>query len=208
MEPTVLAGFAAVTVMLIMLPGPDWALVLATSTRSPGAVAPTVAGLAIGYAVITTVVVAGVAPLVAAAPAAMLVLTTFGALYLLYLGTSILRSSGAPDPGHSPAPPAPRHSLVRGIGVSALNPKSLLFFVAFLPQFAQPSAAWPLGVQLAALGGIWIAIATVLYTFLGYSAGHALSARPGRARLITRIAGVGMLLAGIVLLTEQLLHRL
>jgi len=78
-----------------------------------------------------------------------------------------------------------------------------LFFLAFLPQFARPSGPWPLTLQLAVLGGLWIVLTAVFYTFLGQSLRHTLSKRPRWARAITRLAGAAMLLAGIGLVAEQ-----
>ena len=70
MELTVLLGFVAVASALIMLPGPDWALVLASGLHARNTVIPAVTGLAVGYVFLTLLVTGGVASLVAANPAA------------------------------------------------------------------------------------------------------------------------------------------
>src|SRR5262249_17381419 len=160
---------------LIAVPGPDWAFVLAAGLRDR-AVLPAVGGLVVGYVLLTVLVAAGLGPLFASMPAALAALTVVGAGYLIYLGVVTLRSSGERDglpvaSVASVAPPGTRRRLVRrGIGVSALNPKALLFFVAFLPQFTRPGDAWPLPVQLAVLGGVWALIIAVFYTAVGYAA--------------------------------------
>lgn len=208
MPISVLIAFAAVAATLIVLPGPDWALVLAAGTRDQGRVPATVGGLAIGYLLITAVVATGVAPLVAATPVALVILTVVGAAYLLYLGIGILRRPAAHEPSaamQAPATGAGR-TLVEGIGVSALNPKSLLFFLAFLPQFARPAAAWPVAVQLLVLGGVWVVLGSTFYTLLGCTAERTIAQRPGLARTVTRIAGIAMIVAGLALLSDQLLH--
>jgi threonine/homoserine/homoserine lactone efflux protein len=144
---------------------------------------------------------------VAAAPLALVVLTVAGAGYLIYLGLGILRSP-RPVPGMADAPDVTAGRMVmQGVGVSTLNPKSLLFFLAFLPQFTRPSAAWPVGIQLIVLGGVWVTLAAAFYTVLGFTAEWTLARRPSLARAITRIAGAAMVLAGIALLAEQLIHR-
>jgi threonine/homoserine/homoserine lactone efflux protein len=97
--------------------------------------------------------------------------------------------------------------VVRGVGVSTLNPKSLLFFLAFLPQFTRPSAAWPVAIQLTVLGGAWVALAAAFYTVLGLTAQRGLARRPALARAVTRVAGAAMVLAGIALLAEQLIRQ-
>jgi len=94
----------------------------------------------------------------------------------------------------------------QGVGVSALNPKSLLFFLAFLPQFAHRSAPWPFGLQLAVLGAVWIVLAAGFYPVLGFTLQRTLTHHPGMARVLTRIAGIAMILAGVGLLGEQALH--
>jgi threonine/homoserine/homoserine lactone efflux protein len=207
MDLPALIAFLAVATTLIVLPGPDWALVIAAGTRTRGAVLPAVTGLAIGYALITGTIAAGVAPVVAAAPPALAALTVAGAGYLVYLGLGTLRRPG-PVSDTAGAPPATAGRMVlRGVGVSTLNPKALLFFLAFLPQFTRPSAAWPVGIQLIVLGGVWVVLGAAFYTVLGLTAQWTLARRPSLARAITRVAGAAMVLAGIALLAEQLIHR-
>ncbi|WP_037049131.1 LysE family translocator [Pseudonocardia halophobica] len=200
-----LLAFAGVAATLIMVPGPDWALVLGAGSRR-GFVAPSVAGLAVGYVLTTAVVVAGVAPLVAVQPAALLLLTLVGAVYLLYVGVGMLRrpTTDAPPGTLAPRSVSLGRAVRQGAGVSALNPKSLLFFLAFLPQFADPGGPWPFAVQLAVLGGTWILLASMFYAFLGYTAQRSLHRRPTPARILTRISGAAMILAALVLPLEQL----
>jgi threonine/homoserine/homoserine lactone efflux protein len=172
-------------------------------------VAPAVAGLALGYALVTTAVVAGVAPLVAAAPMALLMLSVVGAAYLLYVGVGALRQPPAalPGVGHEPVVVSTSRAVRQGVGVSALNPKALLFFLAFLPQFARPAAPWPFAVQLAVLGGVWILLASVFYAFLGFTVQRTLGRRPMLARSLTRVSGAAMVLAGVGLLAEQVVRH-
>jgi threonine/homoserine/homoserine lactone efflux protein len=94
----------------------------------------------------------------------------------------------------------------RGLGVSALNPKSLLFFVAFLPQFARTSAPWPMTVQLGTLGAIWALLAGCFYAALGLGTQRVLALRPEVSRLVARIAGGAMVVAGGLLLADQVVR--
>src|SRR5262245_55011571 len=91
MQASAVVGFALVAFTLIMVPGPDWAYILAAGVRDR-VVVPAVAGLLLGYAAVTVVVSAGVGSLVAGSSTALLVLTAVGALYLVHLGTKALRS--------------------------------------------------------------------------------------------------------------------
>jgi threonine/homoserine/homoserine lactone efflux protein len=205
MELSAVLGFAAVAFALIAVPGPDWAYVLAAGARDHVAT-PVVGGILIGYALITAVVVAGVAPLVAAVPMALVALTICGAGYLTYLGVRTLRSTGHLDVGSAAAPASsPLRYLARGIGVSAFNPKGLLIFLAVL-QFTRTAAGWPLPVQLATLGGVFIAICALLHLPLGHTAHRVLGARPAAANATTKVAGASMILVGLVLLAERVLQ--
>lgn len=199
-------GFAVIAFTLIAVPGPDWAYVLAVGGRDH-VVVPAVSGILAGYALITMVVVAGVGPLVAAIPAALTALTVVGAGYLVHLGVHTLRASAEVTQGD--AARTPRRSslqyLARGIGVSALNPKGLLIFLSILPQFATPRAIWPIPLQLAALGAVFIGICAVVYFAIGHTADRVLGSRPTIAWTLSRIAGTAMIVVGIALLAERLL---
>jgi threonine/homoserine/homoserine lactone efflux protein len=200
-------GFAVIAAMLIVVPGPDWAYVLAAGARDH-VVVPAVAGVLLGYVCITAVVVVGVGPLIAAVPLALVALTVGGACYLILLGVRTLRSSGdgkqAPTGGAAPS--SSSRYLLRGVGVSALNPKGLLIFLAVLPQFTQPAARWPVPLQLAALGGVFVLCCAAFYLPLGYASDRILGARPRVARTTTTIAGVAMVLVGLGLLAERLVQ--
>lgn len=203
-----LVAFVAVAATLVVVPGPDWALIMAVGSRA-GSVVNAVAGLAVGYGLITAVVTLGVARVVTAVPTALVVLTVTGGVYLIWLAVGILRTPAAADFADTvDAAPAIRSAVLRGIGVSALNPKSLLFFVAFLPQFARSSAPWPYAAQLAVLGGVWILIASGFYILLGLGLQRVLAHRPGLSQGVTLMAGVAMLVVGIALVGEKALSVL
>jgi threonine/homoserine/homoserine lactone efflux protein len=91
------------------------------------------------------------------------------------------------------------------VGVSGLNPKGLLIFVALLPQFANPHGTLPLAVQLAVLGLVFMVTVGVFYLILGSLTRTVLIARPAVARTVSRISGVGMFLIGAFLLIDRLL---
>ncbi len=95
MELSATLAFVAIAFTLIAIPGPDWAYVLAAGARDH-VVVPPVAGILLGYAVVSAVV-GGFAALVNAFPAALLVTTVAGASYLTYLGVKVL-----PSPAHVP----------------------------------------------------------------------------------------------------------
>ncbi|MFI2713051.1 LysE family translocator [Micromonospora sp. NPDC018662] len=205
MDLAAVLAFSAVAFALIVVPGPDWAFVLAAGTRDR-VVAPAVGGLMAGYALITLLVAVGVGPLVASLPLALTGLTVGGAAYLIHLGVRTLRGSGriGDVDAHTAPASSPARCFTRGVGVSALNPKGLLIFLSVLPQFTVGTGGWPLPVQLAALGGIFVLIVALFYLPLGYAADRILGVRPRVARITTDVAGAAMVLVGAALLVERL----
>lgn len=223
MDPAAVMAYLVAATALVLLPGPDWAFMLAVGSSRERRAVPAAAGLAAGYVVMALAVAAGVAPLVATAPLALVVIALAGAAYLVYLGVGIVRASArahSSTPATTTAEPAEvlpggpgagssaGRLVWRGVGVSALNPKSLVLFVAFLPQFVRPSAPWPVAVQLAVLGLLWAAIGGIVYTVLGVSAHKTIGTRPALAHTVGRVTGFAMILGGAALAGEQILHTL
>ncbi|WP_280408723.1 LysE family translocator [Nocardia brasiliensis] len=200
-----IAAFWTVSVLLILVPGADWAYAIAAGLRERSVV-PAVGGLLLGYVALTVVVAAGVAAVVDRNPVVLTALTVFGGLYLMWLGGTTLAASNAPAAVAGEQNPAPwGASLLRGIGISGLNPKALLLFVALLPQFTDRTGSWPLAAQIGALGLIHTLSCAVIYLCVGVLARTVLRARPTAARIVTRISGVAMLVIGGLLLVEQLI---
>ena len=211
MAVTSVIAFWAVAALLVAVPGPDWAFVLSSGVRTE-TVVPAVSGIVLGYAGITVVVAAGVGTLVARSSAALSALTIVGGLYLIWHGTrTIIRESTAgkasgEQPSSDSGPRggfSSRDVLARGMGVSALNPKGLLLFLALLPQFTSARWDWPLTAQLGLLGLIFIATCALFYLCLGSFAGKILHARPAAARMISGLSGVAMVVIGAVLLIDR-----
>ena len=200
-----LAAFWAVSLLLVMVPGADWAYAIAAGLRER-TVAPAVAGLATGYVALTAVVVAGVAALVAGSPPVLTTLMTVGAGYLMWLGIGALTRPALPQAGTAQGTGSWVRQAITGAGVSGLNPKALLLFLALLPQFTDPAAPWPFATQIAVLGLIHTASCAIVYTLVGVGARRVLRARPAAARAVTRCSGVAMIALGVGLLAEQLLR--
>jgi len=198
------SAFWAVSFLLVLVPGADWAYAIAAGLRDES-VLPAVAGLLTGYGALTAVVAAGVAALIARSPLVLAVLTTLGAVYLLWLGITALTAPSAPvaavDQGSRPW----ARRAAKGAGISGLNPKALLLFLALLPQFTTRGAAWPLAAQIALLGLVHIANCAVIYTGVGTTARRVLRTRPAAARAVTRFAGAAMIAIAALLLAERLL---
>jgi len=139
-DAPVILAFAFASVILAITPGPDMALQLSRAInygRAHGFA--TAAGAMSGILVHTTLVALGISVLIVAAPAAFLVLKIAGALYLLWLAwQAVTRGGGIRLAARAPRVPTLGESYATGVGINLLNPKVVLFFVTFLPQFVAP----------------------------------------------------------------------
>ncbi|WP_116246761.1 LysE family translocator [Nocardiopsis sp. FIRDI 009] len=204
MATSSITAFWAVSVLLILVPGADWAHTITAGLRDRS-VLPAVGGLLLGYVTLTGVVAAGVAALVARTPAVLTALTVTGAVYLVWIGAMTLVRPAAPGVSAEDGAGASWGArLAQGVGVSGLNPKALLLFMALLPQFTDPEDGWPMGAQIATLGLVHTASCAVVYLCVGLLARAVLGARPAAARAVTRVSGAAMVVIGAVLLAERL----
>jgi threonine/homoserine/homoserine lactone efflux protein len=203
MAASSVAAFWVVAVPLSIVPGPDWAFTISAGLRG-GSVVAAVGGLAIGYAAISSVVAAGVGTMVARTPDVLTALTVAGGLYLMWHGARTFAAPAAPVTAGDAAA-SNRALLVRGIGVSGLNPKGLLVLLALLPQFANPRGSWPLSAQLGLLGLVFTLSCALFYLGLGSSARKVLHTRPRAAAALSRLSGAAMFVIGALLLAERLL---
>jgi threonine/homoserine/homoserine lactone efflux protein len=196
-------AFWAVSLLLVLTPGADWAYAIAAGLRHRTAL-PAVGGLLTGHLAATAVVAAGVAALVTRSPLVMTALTAAGAGYLVWLGAGTLVRPETPLTDADEAPGSWVRQAARGAGTSGLNPKVFLLFLALLPQFTAPDAEWPLAVQIVALGLVHVANCAVVYTGVGTGARLVLRARPAAARAVTRFSGAAMVAMGVWLVAGQL----
>ncbi len=169
-----LLGFLGASLLITLSPGPDNLLVLSIGAAR-GRKAGMAFGLGCGLGCLSHTVLAalGISALIAASAWAFLGLKLVGGAYLVYLGWQALRS-----PGGLPAQAAegnlssPWQLFGKGLFANAINPKVVMFFLAFLPQFVVPDrghAPW----QIVQLGGVFTLQAALLFGLLGYFAGHA-----------------------------------
>jgi threonine/homoserine/homoserine lactone efflux protein len=162
-------GFAFATLVLAITPGPDMALQVSRSVnygRWHGLASA--AGAMSGIAVHTSLVAFGISALIVAAPALFLALKIAGALYLLWLAfQAVVHGGGLKVAAAAKRVPSLRESYITGVGINLLNPKVVLFFITFLPQFvhagdpAAPGQLFFLGAEFIVLS-IPLAVLTVL----------------------------------------------
>lgn len=200
------AAFWVVSMLFVITPGADWAYAITVGLAHRNA-APAVIGLLAGHVAATLAVAAGAAAVMAGTPVLLTGLTVAGAAYLVWLGATTLRHPATP---HFPDAEQPemsaRAQFLKGLGVSGLNPKVFLLFLALLPQFTDAGAAWPVTVQIVVLGLVHVANCGVVYAVVSTGARVVLRARPAAARLVSRFAGAAMVGIGSVLLIESFAH--
>ena len=196
MSPSLYAGFVAATVLLMLVPGPNVALIVANSLVFGARVGlVTVFGTIVGMIVQLSVAALGVTALFGALAEGFNTLRWLGVVYLLWLGVRDWRTP-AGDLSRI-APVSRRRIFTRGFLVSLTNPKPLVFYAAFLPQFLVADA--PLGRQMAILSVTFVAIGFLVdsgWAFAGARA-RGLVARFGRAR--NRLTGAILVGAGAAL---------
>jgi threonine/homoserine/homoserine lactone efflux protein len=168
-DATTVLTFALASLVLIVTPGPDMALQLSRSInygRTHGIV--TVIGTLVGVLVHSALVAFGISLLIVAAPPAFLALKLAGAVYLIWLAWQASRSGGGFKlAAAAKRPPTLAQSFWSGVLIDLLNPKIVLFFVTFLPQFVHagdpnaPAQLFFLGVEYV-LVSLPIGIAIVL----------------------------------------------
>jgi threonine/homoserine/homoserine lactone efflux protein len=202
MDSGLLFSFLAVDLLLVCVPGADWAYVITTALRGRP-VSRAVAGLVCGYALHTALATAGLAVLVAGSPRLLTALTVAGAGYLLWLGWGVLRRPAVP--GATDEAADDRGLFLRGATISGLNPKGLLLYLSVLPQFLSLRGTHlPVAAQTATLGLLHMACCAAVYLTVGAVSRALLAARPAAARAVTRTSGAAMVGIGALLLAERL----
>ncbi len=188
--PTTLALFAAASAVLLLIPGPSVLFIVARTLehgRRGGLVS--MLGVESGALLHVAAATAGVSALVAASPAALIAVKLGGAAYLLLMGVRALRRP--PELSLGATGSAPGRLFRQGLVVDALNPKTAMFFLAFLPQFIDPGAGAVAG-QTLVLGLCFVVLATLSdggYALVAGAAAERLR-RSGRARSrLRRVSG-------------------
>ncbi|MGQ0512423.1 MAG: LysE family translocator [Betaproteobacteria bacterium] len=194
-------AFVIAAVVLAVTPGPGIAYVVARTVaggRAEGLAS--CLGTGIGGMLHVLAAALGLSLVVAQSAVAFNLVKYLGAAYLVYLGVRLLLRKDQVLPIGPVASKGARKALFEGIVVEALNVKTALFFVAFLPQFVSPGE--PLLPQLVLLGSICVALNTLVDVIAVFGADRLLrstAARAARARLLTRVSGVTMIGLGAYL---------
>ncbi len=202
-----LAAFLAAAAVFAYMPGPAMLYTVAqTVARGRWAGLMAALGLHVGHYVHVAAAAAGLAVLFHLVPALFAIVKIVGALYLVWLGLSLFRTAKG---GKTPATPRARpgwRAFFESVAVEVLNPKTAIFYLAFLPQFVDPGAALPVWVQFVVLGTLvnllFSSVDLLCIVFAG-----ALTARlrrSGRAqRLVRRLGGSLLIGLGVNLAVQK-----
>ncbi|MBD0272940.1 MAG: LysE family translocator [Acetobacteraceae bacterium] len=211
MTPELWVAYLTATAVLLAIPGPTVTLVvsyaLAEGRRSA---LGTVAGVALGDLTAMSLSLAGLGAVLSTSAALFTALKWAGACYLVYLGVRMWRAPPSPPalgdgstPAAATAATRPRRSGLAMMGhafaVTALNPKGIVFFVAFLPQFIRPTA--PVVPQMLLLGGTFLVLATAnaaAYALLAGGLRRAAVRSPRVLRAVNRVGGALLIGAGVM----------
>lgn len=192
--------FLAASTALLLIPGPTVLLVLSYALGHGRRVAvSTAAGVALGDLIAMSASLAGLGALVLASATVFSLLKWVGAVYLVWLGVKLILSARTsdltlPKTGDVTAQQTFRHAAA----VTALNPKSIAFFIAFVPQFVNPAA--PLIAQFVILIASFVTLAALnalAYALLADQLRARLT-RPGLLAWLTRAGGMTLIGMGVV----------
>ena len=190
-----LFAFCMAAAVLALTPGPGMAYVVARTVaggRQEGLAS--CLGTGLGGMLHVLAAALGLSLLLAQSAMAFGLVKYVGAAYLIYLGARMLMHKTTPATAGPVSARGARRAFLEGIVVEALNVKTALFFLAFLPQFT--TAGQPLAAQLVMLGSVCVALNTLADVVAVLAAQRLLkssAARASRARLLTRVSGLTLL---------------
>lgn len=197
-------AFAAASIVMLAIPGPTILLVISYALghgRKAGTA--TVAGVALGDFTAMTASMLGLGALLATSAALFTVLKWIGAAYLIYLGIKLWRApviGGDASKRDVTGKERPMRIFLHTYIVTALNPKSIVFFVAFLPQFLVPTLPWlPQMVIFETTFLVLAIINAALYGLLASAARNTIR-KPSVQRVVNRTGGSLLIGAGLLTL--------
>jgi threonine/homoserine/homoserine lactone efflux protein len=195
MNVQLFTAFLLITIVLIVMPGPIVTLVISTgATRGTRAALTTVAGTTLGNAMLLAAIALGLNWVHAHADLLFNALRWTGAAYLVWLGVQMWRHAGEES---ERLKESGRARFARGLIVALSNPKTIVFFTAFLPQFID--SRLPAGPQLAAMcvASVLIAGASDCAWAIAAGMGRAWFMKPARVKLLGRLSGTVLIGGGL-----------
>ncbi|MGB3330015.1 MAG: LysE family translocator [Thermomicrobiales bacterium] len=194
-------AFVAATIVLLSIPGPTTILVISHAiSHGRTAARATVSGVVLGDLCAMTASLLGLGAVLSASATLFAVVKVIGAAYLVFLGIRLWRAKverGELTESQPPEDFRPGRIFLHSFAVTALNPKSIVFFVAFLPQFVNTSR--PLVPQFLAFGATFLTLSLVFSTTWSFvaTAARRKIRQPRVQRLVNRSGASMMILAGL-----------
>jgi threonine/homoserine/homoserine lactone efflux protein len=194
--------FAAAALAFLAIPGPSvFYIVTRSLVQGRRAGVTSMLGVQAGGLVHVVAAAFGVSALIASSAEAFTVVKYAGAAYLVLLGVRKLLGRDDEEADlESAGPSSPKHLFWHGVIVNVLNPKTALFFLAFLPQFVDPSAG-PVAPQMLVLGTLLVGLGVLsdgTYALLAAGAGRRLRSAASTRRLLERVSGGVFVGLGVV----------
>ncbi|MBO6538328.1 MAG: LysE family translocator [Rhizobiaceae bacterium] len=189
---TTLIAYIIIVTGFVFIPGPATLLTIARATSSgTRAGLATGLGIAAGDIIHTFLAIVGISAIIAASAVLFSIIKYLGAAYLVYLGIKAILAKAPTDMSSGALPVSPRRAFHQAILAEVLNPKTALFFLAFLPQFVNPQAG-PVTVQLVTLGVIFVLLglmSTVVFALGAGGLGNFLRRNPTVLRWQGKVVG-------------------
>lgn len=205
MNPHLFAAYCLAVAVLVLIPGPVVTLVVANSLRhGRRSGLTTVAGASIGNAILLGATAVGLVAFFALLSEVFEIVRWAGAVYLIWLGIKAWRAHGVNEAATTAVAVRSSHAVfLEGFLIAITNPKAILFYIAFLPQFVDPHLR--AGPQLLAMIATMIAMALLSDSTYALLAGRARGwfTAPARRRLQSRISGTLLIGVGCGLLVAR-----
>lgn len=205
-------GFFVLAVFLLnVTPGPDTAYIVGRSVaQGRGAGLMSALGISTGCCVHALACAFGLTALLAASAAAFTVIKLVGAAYLIYLGVRMILTKQAVAPAGADAAQATaakplRQLFMQGFWTNVLNPKVVLFFVSFFPQFVSADSPHK-ALAFLALGSVFVVMSTIWTCIVAWVAGSVtqrFSGKPGVKKWLDRTVGSAFVGLGLRLAAAQ-----
>ncbi|MEM9798340.1 MAG: LysE family translocator [Pseudomonadota bacterium] len=205
-DPSVLITYAAIVLGFVFIPGPATLLTVARATTSGTKVGiATGAGITAGDILHTIMAVIGISAIIAASATLFTIVKYLGAAYLVYLGLKAIFEKATADLGQGRVPITAPQAFRQAILAEVLNPKTALFFLAFLPQFVDPERGFVIA-QLTILGVVFALIgflSTIVYSLAAGGLGGLLRRNPTILKWQGKVVGSLYCALGIRLALQE-----
>ncbi len=180
-EPAMFLTYSLIVLGFVLIPGPATLLTVARATTSGTKVGiATGAGITAGDFLHTIMAVVGISAVIAASATLFTIVKYLGAAYLVFLGLKAILENTSVDLGQGRVPITAPQAFRQAILAEVLNPKTALFFLAFLPQFVVPEKGFVV-MQLTILGVVFALIgffSTIVYSLAAGGLGNLLRRNP------------------------------